>query len=82
MSCVQACEQVVRRSRTLRQWQTAHGAARMCQNCLADLGVGAHPDRVMIYRPSLDRWTAERDRLYSLLTPADKATADRIKETP
>ena len=24
---------------------------------------------------------AERDRLYALLTPADKATADRIKET-
>ena len=28
-------------------------------------------------------YAAERDRLYALLTPADKATADRIvKETP
>ena len=72
----------MRSSDALRQWQTAHAAARMFQNCLADLGVGAHPDRVMIYRPSLDRWTAERDRLYALLTPSDKATADRIaKET-
>lgn len=65
-------------SRALRQWKTAHSAARMCQNCLADLGVGAHPDRVMLYRPSLDRWIAERERLYAALSPEDKATADRI----
>ena len=71
----------MRRSGALRQWQTAHNAARMFQNCLAELGVGAHPDRVMLYRPSLDHWTAERDRLYALLTPEDKVTADRIKET-
>ena len=68
-------------SPTLRQWKTAHSAARMCQNCLADLGVGAHPDRVMLYRPSLDHWTAERERLYAALSPDDRAAADRIKET-
>jgi len=72
----------VKTSPTLRRWQTAHNAARMFQNTVADLGVGAHPGRVLMYRNDLDKWTAERDRLYALLTPEDKATADRIvKET-
>ena len=72
----------MRRYRTLHHWQTAHNAARMFQNTIADLGVGAHPGRVLMYRKDLDHWTAERDRLYALLTPVDKATADRIaKET-
>ncbi len=72
-------------SDALRRWQTAHNAARMFQNTIADLGVGAHRAHralATLYRADLDKWTAERDRLYALLTPEDKATADRIaKET-
>jgi len=69
-------------SDTLRRWQHANFNARDYRRTIANLGVGAHPNRVKPYLPGLDKWTAERDRLYALLTPEDKATADRIaKET-
>ena len=72
----------MRRSDALRRWDAARLTATMNQGYIDALGVGAHRGLVMIYRADLDKWTAERDRLYALLTPADKATADRIaKET-
>ena len=72
----------MRTSHDLRQWKTAFFATRACRNGIADEGVGAHPGRVAAYYADLDKWTAERERLYAALSPADKVTADRItKET-
>ena len=71
----------MRRSDALRRWDAALLTATMNQGYIDALGVGAHRGLVMIYRADLDKWTTERDRLYALLTPADKATADRIKVT-
>ena len=72
----------MRRSDTLRRWDAARLTAIATQGYINALGVGAHRGIVAIYRKDLDHWTTERDRLYALLTPADKATADRIvKET-
>ncbi len=72
----------MRRSDALWRWRTAHHNARGARRSIDMLGVG--PNRVLaaLYYADLDKWTAERDRLYALLTPEDKATADRIaKET-
>lgn len=67
----------------LARWRAAHFSARAARANIDMLGVGAHRDLVMLYRPDLDKWTAERDRLYAALTPGEKIIADRIaKETP
>jgi len=73
----------VKPSDTLRRWRTAHHNARGARRSINMLGVGPNRALATLYRSDLDKWTAERDRLYALLTPEDKATADRIaKETP
>lgn len=73
----------MRRSDALRRWDAARQTVIMTQGYIDALGVGAHRGLVMIYRADLDKWTTEQDRLYTALTPEDKATADRIaKETP
>ncbi len=71
----------MRRSDALRRWDAARQTVIMTQGYSNALGVGTHRGLVMLYRADLDKWTAERDRLYSLLTPDEKTTADRIKET-
>ena len=71
----------MRRSDALRRWDAARQTVIMTQGYINALGVGTHRGLVMLYRADLDKWTAERDRLYSLLTPEDRAAADRIKET-
>jgi hypothetical protein len=72
----------VKTSDALRRWRTAHHNACGARRSIDLLGVGPNPTLAALYYADLDKWTAERDRLYALLTPADKATADRIaKET-
>ena len=68
-------------SDALTRWKHALRAATAARRDINALGVGTHRGLVMLYRADLDKWTAERDRLYSLLTPEDRAAADRIKET-
>ena len=72
----------MRRSDALRRWDAARQTVIMTQGYINALGVGTHRGLVMLYRADLDRWTAERERLYAALSPEDKVTADRIaKET-
>lgn len=69
-------------SETLRRWRHANFNVRDYRRTIADLGVGAHPNRVKPYRPGLDKWTAERERLYTLLDADDKVIADRERVLP
>ena len=70
-------------SDALRRWRTAydHAASTAARHRLmADLGADA--DLLRADDLEVTRTAAEARRLYALLTPADKATADRIaKET-
>ena len=69
-------------SDALTRWKHALRAAAAARRDINALGVGTHRGLVMLYRADLDKWTAERDRLYATLSPEDKVTADRIaKET-
>ena len=76
-------EQVVRRSDALRHWRAAYDLAASTaarHRFMADLG--ADGDLLRAEELEVTRTAAEAQRLYTLLTPADKATADRItKET-
>ena len=67
----------------IRRWRTAHDHAASTaarHRLMTDLGADA--DLLRADALEVIRTAAERDRLYALLTPADKATADRIaKET-
>jgi len=66
----------------LTRWKHALRAATAARRDINALGVGAHADVVGSYRLSLTRFLDEMEASYALLTPADKATADRIaKET-
>lgn len=67
----------------IRRWRAAYDLAASTaarHRLMADLGADA--DLLRADDLEVTRTAAERDRLYSLLNPADKATADRIaKET-
>ena len=70
-------------SDALRRWRTAydHAASTAARHRLmADLGADA--DLLRADDLEVARTSSEAQHLYSLLTPADKATADRMsKET-
>ena len=63
----------------IRRWRAAydHAASTAARHrFMADLGADA--DLLRADDLEVKRTAAERDRLYALLTPTDKATADRI----
>ena len=69
-------------SPALTRWKHALRAATAAQRDINALGVGAPADVAGSYRLSLTRFLDEMEASYAALTPADKATADRIaKET-
>ena len=72
----------MRCSDALTRWKHALRAATAARRDINALGVGACADVVESYRLSLTRFLDEMGASYAALTPADKATADRIKETP
>ena len=66
----------------IRRWRAAYDLAASAaarHRLMVDLGADA--DLLRTDDIEVIRTASERDRLYALLTPADKATADRIKET-
>lgn len=73
----------MRRSDVLRRWRTAydHAASTAARHQLI-VDLGADADLARASDLEVTRTAAEAQRLYALLTPEDKATADRIaKET-
>ena len=68
-------------SAALTRWQTAHDNANR-DNAERQAAYAAKDrHRARVAETSLCRWVGERERLYAALSPEDKVTADRIKET-
>ena len=63
----------------IRRWRAAHDhAASIADRHRLMVDLGADADLLRADDLEVKRTAAERDRLYALLTPTDKATADRI----
>jgi len=72
----------VKTSDALKLWQIAHRKSAELAAKRAEMPIGSSRARVTTANAKWSRWAEERDRLYALLTPEDKVTADRIaKET-
>ncbi len=68
-------------SDALTRWQTAHDNANRDQAERKAAYAAKDDHRARVVETSLRRWVGESNRAYAALTPADKSTADRIKET-